>query len=106
MAFIEAFSKNADAVDNMKSGEKYREIKPETGITDKEVKDFWNAVFSDMEHKEAFSEEIPVFCLLFKKSTIKCIVVKKSRCVIMKGQRKGNGMKDTSIQCYAKSYFM
>lgn len=33
MAFIEAFSKNADAADNMKSEEKYREIKPETGIT-------------------------------------------------------------------------
>jgi len=58
MAVLEAFSKNADAADNMKSEEKYKEIKPETGITDKEVKDFWNTLFSDMEHKEASSEEI------------------------------------------------
>lgn len=58
MAFIEAFSKNADAADNMKSEEKYKEIKPETGITEKEVKGFWNALFSNMEHKEASSEEI------------------------------------------------
>ena len=58
MALVEAFSKTADVVDNIKSEEKYKEIKPETDITDKEVKDFWNNLFNDMEQEGNSGEEI------------------------------------------------
>ena len=54
-------------------------------------------MFLQWQAREASDKGFP-FCLLFKKKTVKCIVVKKDRCAIIKGKRKGNGMKDTNIQ--------
>lgn len=59
MAFLESFSKNADAAEHMKpERQNDKEIKPETGMTEKEVKDFWKNLFRDMENKEAAKEEV------------------------------------------------
>ena len=59
MSLMGEFSKMADTVDNMETEvQKYKEIKPETGITEKEAKDFWHNLFNDMESKEASHKEI------------------------------------------------